>query len=487
MGLFKNKKIIQLEQQMAEVVQSKKSLQSQVSTLQSIINVNLGVQFINDNISIYPTFTTSDQVQKYLTSDHVYSVINKIAETTSLIPFYTYYEVADKKSMRNYEIITNRQFYTSKGIFDIRLMQIKALVDAPDTDPLEMLMETPNPFQSKCDFFLGLYTYYLLNGEAFVYKVRLDGGANTGKIKEMYLLPPDNVVIRVTRNYPYTITGYDFIVNGQTVFRNIPITDIIHLKKFRPARSFDGLELRGFSPLATASKLLSVLDSGDDAAVKQLQNGGTPGILFDETIANEEVEQSNLDAARNHLYSFITNPDNKMIPYYSAGRKGYIPLGLKLADLDVINLQKYDFKRLCNLYKISDVLFNSDAASTESNVREMIKQMYTNACLPLAYVVRDKLNKELAIEFQDKQRYLDIDISMITELQDDMQQLANVLAALPVTPTGNEMRSLFKFDRIEGIAEMDKPLVKQGYSLIDELSIAPVDPAMVNSEYALAG
>src|SRR3982751_5842846 len=105
----------------------------------------------------------------------------------------------------------------------------------------------------------------------------------------------------------------------------------------------------------------------------------------------------------------------------------------------------------------------------------MVKQMYTNVCLPLAYTFRDKFNSALVNETSSsdkKKRFIDVDISGITELQDDYQQLANVLAALPITPTGNEMRELFKWDRIEN-PMMDVPLVKAGYSLIDDL--APMD------------
>jgi hypothetical protein len=145
--------------------------------------------------------------------------------------------------------------------------------------------------------------------------------------------------------------------------------------------------------------------------------------------------------------------------------------GLKLADMELLAIGKVDFKRVCNVYKVSDVLFNSDVAATESNVNEMIKQMYTNACLPMIYSLRDILTKELARGFD---RFIDVDLSNITELQDDLKQMADILAALPVTPTGNEMRELFRYERVED-ANMDKPLVKQGYSFLEDISTADIN------------
>ncbi len=436
----------------------------------------------NTAVPIYPDWTTHAAASAYIGMDQVYSVVNKIAETTSLIPMYVYYQ-KDEKAMRRLNAITSRLFYTSKGLYDILLTQVKALEDAQDNDPLVKLLEYPNPGQSEQEFNLAGLCYYLLNGECIIYKYRPDIGANGGRITELYVLPPSNVIVHVTREYPQTITGYEYVVGGQSFSKLIPPGDIMHLKTFNPdcGHGYDFVnkysQFRGLSPLLPAQKLLTRLRAADDAAVGQLQNGGLPGIVYDETVGNEEISQEALDLMRQHFFTYIRKPENKGAPFFSAGKKGYIQTGLKLADMELVALQNMDFKRLCNIYKVSTILFNSDVAATESNVKEMVKQMYTSVCLPLAYTFRDKFNSDLAGEYwgDKRKRYIDVDVSGITELQDDYQSLANVLAALPITPTGNEMRSLFKWDRIDNEL-MDQPLVKQGYSLVDELSFAaPVE------------
>jgi Phage-related protein len=429
------------------------------------------------NSAIYPSWTLTQATNQYCNNDYVYAVINKIAETTSLIPFYVYYQ-KDEKQLKRLKTLTQRLFYTSKGLFDILLMQAKALEDAPESDPLVKLLNSPNPYQSQQEFFLACFSYYLLNGECFIYKFRPEIGANTGQVTELYVLPPASIILHVSTTYPQTVEGYEFTVGDQTIYKHIEAADMIHIRKFNPENSY-GYDIlsnysrfRGLSPLIPATKLLTRFMAADDAAVSQLQNGGVPGIVYDED--SEQVTQEVLDNAKRAFHNYLRNPGNKGLPIFMKGAKWkYIPLGLKLADLEVIALQNMDFKRLCNIYKISTILFNSEVAATESNVQEMIKQMYTNVCLPLAYTFRDKFNSELAQEINTKQkRYIDVDISGITELQDDYKDLATVLSTLPITPTGNEMRNLFKWDRIEADV-MDQPLVKQGYSLIDELSFAP--------------
>ncbi len=469
---FSNKKIAVLQEEVKALSESNRQL---ANYLQNSINQRL--QTVNDAIASYPSTDVQKQVEQYVTNDNLFSVVNKIAETTSLIPFYTYIKVPDKKAFRAYESLTNRGYYNTKAVVEILIRQRKALEDAPDNDALQMLLDTLD--------INALASFYLINGEAFIYKLRLNSAANTGKVNELHIWKPQNVVLNVSREYPLRIVSYNLVYQGQTVIRALP-EDIIHIKNFNPKCTGTGDELRGFSPVAASNKVLTRLDSADNATVKQLQNGGVSTIIFDETITNDDVNQDTLDAARQHYYNFVTDPDNTGAAYFTAGKKGALATGLKLVDMDVPELQKMDFKRLCNVYKVSSRLFNDPDASTYNNLDTDNRQLYTNACLPLAYKFRDALNAGLAIEFKDKARYIDVDISTIPELQDEILKLAQAFAALPGGFSMNEIRSILKFD-IDPDPNMDKKLVKQGYVFVDDLAMPPVDSNLINNEYALTG
>jgi HK97 family phage portal protein len=460
--LFKSKKVSKLEQEL-------KSLKDQIAA-----SLNSRIQTINDSIVRFPDYSITDTTNKYITSDIVYSVVNKIAETSSLIPFYSYIKTKDQ-AVKKLSTITARQYYTTKGLYDIKRLQIKALEDAPENDPLNTLLDTPNPYQSKGDFFLLAYIYFLLNGECIIWKERLPsgpgGGANAGKTKRLHIWAPDQVKLYITRTYPQTVTHYGFLAeNGQELIR-VEVKDIIHWKRQNPGKlCFNQEDFRGLPPIKALTNTLTRLDESDTRSVSMIKNGGSPGIMYNESIEPGEISQEAFDLQKKAYYDHITNSANAGSYFLTAGKMGAVSTGLNMADLKLLELNKIDFKRVCNVYKISDILFNSDAASTESNVREMIKQMYTNACLPMIYSLRDKLNKELAVEFD---RFLDIDISEITELQDDILQMAQAWGYMPAAPSVNEQREVLNFEAIgdkEDEANLyNKPLIKQGYMFIEDV------------------
>jgi len=114
----------------------------------------------------------------------------------------------------------------------------------------------------------------------------------------------------------------------------------------------------------------------------------------------------------------------KYTPVFKAtGEMGYIELGLKLADLEVAELSKLDFKKLCNAYSVSDTLFNNSDASTESNVKEMRKALYTNAILPNVIRARDALIQGLLPHYSDFKRAIEHDLSGVMELQGNMKEI----------------------------------------------------------------
>lgn len=471
MALFQSKKVKQLEQQV-------KALQSfNNSQLTDRFNAYLRSQ---TSLNYYPDFTLAETTEKYASSDQLYAIINKIAETSAMIPVLPYIKTEDK-ALNKLKALTSRQHYSTKGIFDIRVQEMKALEDVDEEDEFNKLLEHPNDYQTKTEFLNACYSYYLLNGEVFIFKLRLDGGANQGKVVQLHILPPANVTLHITSNYPLQITGYGFFLDGRTIYENIPVEDIIHWKRFNPYYSINGAHLRGLSPLRAGAMPLGRLSEADNRSMNQLRNGTVPGIVYDKTFQGNEDEVTTFDNQKKAFYDFVKNPANQGAPFFVGSEKGYLPIGLTSADLKIFELQNIDFKRLCNIYKISTILFNSDVAATESNVEEQVKQMYTSACLPMVYAFSNKLNNDLAPDFPAKPYYTNPDISTITELQDDIKDMVSAIAAMPVTITGNEQRELLGYDAIEE-EWMDKPMIKSGYAFFDDINIEPVDPTLLNTD-----
>lgn len=465
-----------------------KALATQVKSLQSR-NLDQIAANINRNIAIYPSYDIGANAERYATIDDVYSIIRMLATTSALIPIYAYEVVNDDAQKK-----LNKIKQPHNRMYEAKALMIKALQDLPDTDRVEQLMENPSEFQSKFEFYESVYTNLFYAGNAILLKERPSLGKNAGLPVALHSLYPQNIVLKVTDTLPRKIVGYDYVVNGQKIYENLPPEDVIHIKYYNPLLTHAGGELWGLSPLDVLSKRLARLDSNMNTSVAQLQNGGVETIVFDKALGSDQDAIDVIGKRKDNFYRFLKNPANAGSPYFASGEMGAIQLGLSLANLSVLELANVDFKKLCNAFGTSDILFNSDAASTESNVNVMEKRMYTNTVLPNVYRVRDALKMGLLSEFEKgrsfsqvneageleqvtikgdgKKRDLQADISEVPSLQEDMLKMAQWMNISPQI-TYNERRLMMKFDKLDNPI-FDEPFLPSGIQTAEDLVM--VDP-----------
>lgn len=458
MGLFNNSK-----QMLA--------LQVEVANLQRQNYITATTNFVQSAIALYPDATKFENPTKYSTLDDLYSIIRMLATTAALIPFVTY-EQKDQEAVNKL-----RNMQAKADLRVRRSYEVKALEYLSDKDPLNVLLENPNTYQSKFEFFEGLYTFLFVQGECFIYTPKIQYGVTTGTVSEMHLMYPQYVILRLSNSYPHQLVGYDYVVDGVKIMEGIPVEDVIHMKYFNPNFSIMGNELRGLSPLVVLRKRLTRMESNLDNSVSQMQNGGVPGIVFEKGETAPETAGNRKD----NFYRYLQNKANKGAPFFGAGELGYIKLGLSLADLDAAKLEQIDFKKLCNAFGVSDTLFNNDAASTESNVNLMQKRLYTNTVLPNVMRVRDALNMFITPLYKTKKRYINCDISEIPELQENYKDMVAWQAqAWWVTP--NEKRLMLKFEKIDD-PTFDMPLIPSGIKMLSDL--LAIDPIPLPNENGL--
>ncbi len=448
-------------------------------------NLSFLAQSINRNIAFYPTTDLSTYSERYCETDDIYSIIKMLANTAALIPVYGY-EVKEEKAFKKLSRIKQQH----NKIFESKALMLKALEDLPDNDRVAMLIEDPCPDMSKFEFFEAVFTFLLSAGEAFIYKVRPEVGVNAGLTTALYPLYPQNVILKVSESLPRKVVAYDYRVDGKIIYENIPLEDMIHIKYFNPQMDTNGVELRGLSPLKVLATRLTRLDSNMDVSVAQMQNGGVNSIVFDKAPNDQTAIEIN-GQRKDNFYRFLKDSTNTGAPFFASGEMGALQLGLSLADLSVLTLANIDFKKLCNAFGVSDVLFNSDSAATESNVQVMEKRLYTNTVLPNVYRVRDALKASLLDEFEKGRKYTQIneqgeaevisiqgdgkkrdiqaDISEIPCLQEDMSKLAAWLNASPHI-TYNERREMMHFERIEEPI-YDQLLIPTGFQTAEEMKM----------------
>lgn len=404
-----------------------KSLDKMMSTMKAINDSRIAAMISNFYTQIFPNYKVIKEQLVYQTMDDIYAVVSRIAMTSAMVPLYG-------EGRDGTEIDTN--------------------------DNINFVLDQLT-FQTKESIYLNLLT----TGECFILKHKLELGPNAGKVKLM-VLNPANVIVHIGESFPYQIIGYTYQDSTKGVNFNIRYEDMVYIKLHNPSTDIND-EIRGLSPIRVLAMRLTRLQAQMDVSVAQMQNGGLPGVIYDKS-PGFGVDEANLH--KENFANFLKNSTNKSAPYIWGGDVGYVPIGSTLADLDLASLADIDFDKICNVYGVSSTWFNNKKAATESNVKEMVRLIYTNAVLPNVMRVQDALNEQLIpdVKSEAKIRY---DISDITELQKDMRDKAETYARLPVI-VPNEVREGMGWDRIND-PMMDKPLVKAGYYPIEDLT--PVD------------
>jgi HK97 family phage portal protein len=427
-------------------------------------NVLTGSSIMRMGLPVYDRYNQQQNVDRYATLDDIYSVVRLIAKTAAMVPIRVY-KVKDEKKFRQYQATNKQHSYTSRSLVEKMLLKSQSLEEVPQGDQLQMLLDNPNPLYSKSEFLDGFYTMRLICGNSYIYKPTLEEGVNAGKTSEMWLMPPQFTNPVITQTFPKQITGYQLRIFGIV---DVPINDVMHSRYYNPQFTVMGDELIGLSPLQPLHRTAQRSKSENDFMVRGFQNAGAQGIVNFEGL--EESSTEALGKMKEDYYTDSGGSYNARKSLFHAGKTTFTQIGLGPVDMQVIESQKITFKKICNAYGVSDVLFNNGESSTESNVNEMVKRLYTNAALPEVFAYRDLLNQYLAPAY-GQGYYIDADITGITELQDDMKAMAEIFSTLPIMQP-NLILEAFKYGKSEDPL-MDKYYIKSGYSAIEDMQ--PVD------------
>jgi HK97 family phage portal protein len=430
--------------------------------LQSLQNTQSAIM---RGVAVYGNGEPLENINKgYLSSADVYSIVRRIAKTANTIPVLVY-KVKDKSALKKYLRLKSLKDYSTQH--QLKMMRVKErafdLVEQ-ESDPLVRLLDNPNPIYAKSEFMEGFFTFRLLTGNSYILKDDLEFGVDAGKTQNLWLMPSQFTNPIITNTFPHEITGYQLIM-GSLI--NISKDNVLHSRYFNPEFTTYGNELIGLSPLKAAHKVLQRNADEIDYSTAAFQNSGISGIVSNENVTDMRSETAG--ALKKDFYTEGSGTHNAKKLLFTAGKIAYTQIGLSPVDMQVLESEVRTFKRLCNIYGVSDVLFNNGEASTESNVKEMIKQMYTNAALPEVYAWCDLINKYVAPSFGNY--FVDVDLSEITVLQDDLKAMSEVFATLPVM-VPNHILEAFSFGKIED-EMMDRPFIKSGYQMLDDFK--PID------------
>ncbi len=423
-----------LEMQLKQQAQQQATELQQVETKAQNIELELKARadllasFANFNTQIFPHYDTVKGELVFQILDDIYSVVSRLARTAAMIPFYGEYKNGDE--LRH-------------------------------GDKLKLFIDSLS-FAEKEKY----YTSFFLMGEIFGYKEKIDFGVNRG-LKRMMHMNPAQMIVVISETFPVEVIGYRYYDSTHGFNVDFEYKDMMFDRTYNP--TIDILKsFRGLSPVAVLKKRIARTEANLDISIAQMQNGGLPGVVYPKQLSTEggAAGQQQSNFAR-----YLNSSANKGAPYFAGIELGYFSIGSTLADMNLAELAQIDFDKICNVWGVSSVLFNKSDASTESNVKEMVKAMYTNAVLPAVMRFQDKINLDVVPDI-DTKGFLKYDISDITELQVDMKAKAEGYAAAPIMIPNNVLEGLGQ-KRVDDDESMNKPWIKTGYTLVEDAAMPP--------------
>jgi HK97 family phage portal protein len=370
----------------------------------------------------------------------IYSLVNLITKAASTIPVCVYQKVNDNE-LKRYKAMTSG---TVDGTILHKANMIKksALVELQDTE-LHELLERPNPAQSYATFISELIAFGKLTGNRYIYGIGPDTGDNTGKYKELYVMPSQIMEI-VSGGMFEPIKEYRIEYNGTY---NIPADSICHIKDFNPYYDGTGSHLYGQSPLRAGLRSLTTNNEAVQTGVKYLQNQTARGVLMSDEGDLNEVQAQQLKDKFRSTYQGSNNAGDIVI---TPKKLSWVNFGLSAGDISLLEQYNASIKDLCNIYSVPSQLLNNDKASTYNNMKEAKKALYQNAVIPEMLKIRDELNRWLAPKYGEKY-YIDYDFSVIPELQEEMDKVVDQMTkAWWITP--NEKRASMSYAEEENEA-----------------------------------
>lgn len=395
-----------------------------------------------------------DTVSKgYLYNHILYSVINKVINSCSGVP-WNYYEERTKGAKARYNrAIINKDIdtaiYTKQTQFEI-----------VEKSEVNKFLLKPNNYQELNDLITDLIGFYLITGNGYWYGIRRMGGDN--RVLEAHTAPAHLMTI-IYGTYFDPIKGYE--LRGY-IRDMIAKENVMHIKNFNPNYQHLGSWLYGISPIMASSKLITLSNNGLDSQINAFKNQGARGILTGDT--SPELTETQAKQLRERWDSLkgSTNSGDIMI---SGQPLRWTQIGYSPVDLQIIENQKMTLRDICRIYNVPAQIMGDPESATYNSMKEARKDLITGASLPIMEKVKSGLNRFLLTNKDTG--YIDYDIQAFIELNEDLDKLAATLNSMPWL-TMNEKRVKSNVPEID-LPILNEVLISMGSIPASEFSAEP--------------
>lgn len=380
------------------------------------------LQNIGFGAPIVDVANSLDAVNKgYLYNNIIYSIINKIVNSASGVPWNYYVEKTKNAKAKYNRAILHKDLDTAMELKDGQF-------EIDYNSDISKVLSKPNSYERINDLITNAIAFYEITGNAYIYGIRRMDSFKS--VIEMHTMPAHLVEI-IFGTFFDPIKGY--ILDGY-IKNEIPAENVMHIKNFNPDYSNYGKWLYGISPIQASANLITLSNSSLKTQISQYQNFGARGILTG--AAGTNYTQENVDAIKK-IWDSKKGENAKGDIMVTAEPLNWTSIGLSPVDLGIIESHKLTLRDICSIYNVPSQLLGDSEHSTYNNMKEARKALITDAVLPAMEKVKDGLNRFLLSASDNG--VIDYDLNAFIELQDDMSQQAATLNQMWWL-TGNEKR-----------------------------------------------
>lgn len=250
------------------------------------------------------------------------------------------------------------------------------------------LMERPNQYQTKYEFWEHQVANLALHGNLYARKTEL-GGA----IRSLLPMNPLQVETKLLAGK----VAHMFSVDGGIVA--LASDSVWHAR-------MNGDLIVGRSPLQFGRNLIGVAQAAELAVTKLYTNGGKrSGVLsFDKLLTTEQRQQ-----VRDNFSNLTTGTDDRLL-VLEMGAK-FDPISMSPQDIELLASRKFQIEEICRWFGVPSVLVNDTSGSTTwgSGIAELVTGFYKLNLRPYLEAIENSITTHLFSDADRKEYEVEFD------------------------------------------------------------------------------
>jgi HK97 family phage portal protein len=356
----------------------------------------------------------------------------------------------------------------SETVASLPLMIYRKLADGGkevyDTHPLyTILHDSPNPWQTKFEFFEMEASHVALRGNGYSFIVRDQGG----RIKGFVPLNPSSVVVEVDGDFDNPKITYryrpELIDAGKEQL--FDASEIWHIKGL----SSDGIT--GISPLAMARESIGLAQASEAHGATFFRNGAQTSLV---ATTPGKLNEDSHKRLRESIQAAVSG-DNKFKVLLLEQGLDAKAVGMSNADSQFLETRQFQVEEIARIFRVPSILIgHSNNNSTYASAEQFMLSFVTHTIRPWVSRIEQSINKYLLSD-QDRKAGVFAEFKLDGLLRGDTQSryTAYASALQNMWMTRNEVRGLENLNPVEDGDDFENPATTAPEAPTEEVALQP--------------